>query len=80
MTVSLNHTIVPAADNNREADFFAEIIGLERLPPTGAAVTPCSDRNCLRWLNHVRSTSRDHVARVSAPRRPTRSHRRRAVG
>ncbi|MEV1239155.1 VOC family protein [Nonomuraea sp. NPDC050022] len=36
MTVSLNHTIVSAADNNREADFFADIMGLERLPPTGA--------------------------------------------
>lgn len=35
MTVTLNHTIVPAADNERAADFFAEVMGLERLPAAG---------------------------------------------
>lgn len=28
MTVTLNHTIVPARDNNAAADFLAEIMGL----------------------------------------------------
>lgn len=37
MTVVLNHTIVPAADHNAAADFFAEIMGLERLAPDGVA-------------------------------------------
>ncbi|WP_214321184.1 VOC family protein [Nonomuraea sediminis] len=36
MTVTLNHTIVPAADNTAEARFFADIMGLETLPPAGA--------------------------------------------
>ncbi|MEV7908148.1 VOC family protein [Streptomyces anulatus] len=36
MTVTLNHTIVPAADNGRAARFFADIMGLECLPPAGA--------------------------------------------
>ncbi|MEV0084254.1 VOC family protein [Saccharopolyspora sp. NPDC050642] len=35
MTVTLNHTIVPARDNDAEADFFAGIMGLRRLPPDG---------------------------------------------
>ncbi|MFC0866104.1 VOC family protein [Sphaerimonospora cavernae] len=37
MTVTLDHTIVPALDHLREADFFASIMGLERLPLTGRA-------------------------------------------
>ena len=37
MTVTLNHTIVPAADNAAAARFFASIMGLERLPPAGRA-------------------------------------------
>lgn len=36
MTVTLNHTIVPAVDRDREADFLAGILGLERLPAAGA--------------------------------------------
>ncbi|MEV7012662.1 VOC family protein [Streptosporangium sp. NPDC051022] len=36
MPVTLNHTIVPAADNERAARFFADIMGLECLPPAGA--------------------------------------------
>lgn len=35
MTVTLNHTIVPAVDNERDADFFASVMGLERLPAAG---------------------------------------------
>lgn len=35
MTVSLNHTIVPAADNRAAAEFFAYAMGLEVLPPAG---------------------------------------------
>lgn len=35
MTVTLNHTIVPARDNDEAADFLAEIMGLRRLPPDG---------------------------------------------
>lgn len=35
MTVTLNHTIVPAVDNAEAARFFADIMGLERLPPAG---------------------------------------------
>ncbi|MEV0645811.1 VOC family protein [Phytomonospora sp. NPDC050363] len=35
MTVTLNHTIVPAVDNERAADFFAEVMGLPRLPAVG---------------------------------------------
>ncbi|GAA2774653.1 VOC family protein [Saccharopolyspora taberi] len=37
MTVVLNHTIVPAADHRAAADFFAGIMGLERLEPQGAS-------------------------------------------
>lgn len=35
MTVTLNHTIVPAHDNQEAARFLATIMGLERLPPAG---------------------------------------------
>ncbi|GII05606.1 VOC family protein [Planobispora takensis] len=35
MTVTLNHTIVPAADHRRAARFFASIMGLPELPPAG---------------------------------------------
>ncbi|MCI2421786.1 VOC family protein [Saccharopolyspora sp. K220] len=35
MTVTLNHTIVPARDNDAAADFLAGIMGLRRLPPDG---------------------------------------------
>ncbi|CAM5691239.1 VOC family protein [Streptomyces aurantiogriseus] len=36
MTVTLNHTIVPAADHTAAARFFATVMGLEQLPPDGA--------------------------------------------
>ncbi|MEU4537828.1 VOC family protein [Streptosporangium sp. NPDC023825] len=36
MTITLNHTIVPALDRRRAADFFAGIMGVECLPPAGA--------------------------------------------
>jgi catechol 2,3-dioxygenase-like lactoylglutathione lyase family enzyme len=36
MTITLNHTIVPADDNGRAARFFATVMGLECLPPTGS--------------------------------------------
>ncbi|GHJ35261.1 VOC family protein [Streptomyces sp. TS71-3] len=35
MTVTLNHTIVPAADHRAAAEFFAYVMGLEALPPAG---------------------------------------------
>ncbi|GHH77599.1 hypothetical protein GCM10018793_26060 [Streptomyces sulfonofaciens] len=35
MTVTLNHTIVPAADHRAAAAFFAYVMGLEALPPAG---------------------------------------------
>ncbi|MDA3628696.1 VOC family protein [Saccharopolyspora sp. WRP15-2] len=35
MTVTLNHTIVPARDNAAAADFLAGILDLRRLPPDG---------------------------------------------
>jgi catechol 2,3-dioxygenase-like lactoylglutathione lyase family enzyme len=35
MTVSLNHTIVPAVDNRDAARFFASVMGLPELPPAG---------------------------------------------
>lgn len=35
MTITLNHTIVPAVDNREAARFFASIMGLTELPPTG---------------------------------------------
>jgi catechol 2,3-dioxygenase-like lactoylglutathione lyase family enzyme len=35
MTVTLNHTIVPAVDNEEAARFLATIMGLECLPPAG---------------------------------------------
>ncbi|MEU6429775.1 VOC family protein [Microbispora sp. NPDC046973] len=35
MTVTLNHTIVPAVDNREGARFFASIMGLAELPPAG---------------------------------------------
>jgi catechol 2,3-dioxygenase-like lactoylglutathione lyase family enzyme len=35
MTVTLNHTIVPAADHTAAARFFATVMGLEQLPPAG---------------------------------------------
>ncbi|MEU9833468.1 VOC family protein [Streptosporangium sp. NPDC048047] len=35
MTVTLNHTIVPARDNERAARFFADVMGLACLPPAG---------------------------------------------
>ncbi|MGH4033853.1 VOC family protein [Actinomycetota bacterium Odt1-20B] len=35
MTVSLNHTIVPARDHRAAARFFADVMGLEALPPAG---------------------------------------------
>ncbi|MFE5325662.1 VOC family protein [Embleya sp. NPDC056575] len=37
MAVSLNHTIVPATDHRAAARFFATVMGLEELPPAGAA-------------------------------------------
>ncbi|MDP9867123.1 MULTISPECIES: VOC family protein [Streptosporangium] len=36
MPVTLNHTIVPAVDNERAARFFADVMGLECLPPAGS--------------------------------------------
>ncbi|MGC5010528.1 VOC family protein [Streptosporangium sp. DT93] len=36
MTITLDHTIVPALDNRRAAAFFADVMGLECLPPAGA--------------------------------------------
>ncbi|MDN3353049.1 VOC family protein [Actinomadura sp. DC4] len=36
MTVTLNHTIVTAPDNVEAARFFAQVMGLECLPPAGA--------------------------------------------
>ncbi|WP_182883287.1 VOC family protein [Microbispora sp. H10949] len=35
MTITLNHTIVPAVDNREAARFFASIMGLEEMPPAG---------------------------------------------
>ena len=35
MTITLNHTIIPAADHREAARFFASIMGLEQLPPAG---------------------------------------------
>jgi catechol 2,3-dioxygenase-like lactoylglutathione lyase family enzyme len=35
MTITLNHTIVPAADHRQAARFFASIMGLPELPPAG---------------------------------------------
>ncbi|MEU9125055.1 VOC family protein [Streptomyces sp. NPDC048506] len=35
MPVSLNHTIVPAADHRAAARFFASVMGLQELPPAG---------------------------------------------
>ncbi|MEV6930255.1 VOC family protein [Dactylosporangium sp. NPDC051485] len=35
MTVTLNHTIVPALDNAEAAGFLAGIMGFELLPPSG---------------------------------------------
>ncbi|KUM74665.1 VOC family protein [Streptomyces sp. ISL-22] len=35
MTVTLNHTIVPAVDHTAAARFFATVMGLEQLPPAG---------------------------------------------
>ncbi|MFI9048096.1 VOC family protein [Streptomyces sp. NPDC053427] len=35
MTVSLNHTIVPAVDHRAAARYFATVMGLEELPPAG---------------------------------------------
>ncbi|MEU6410295.1 VOC family protein [Microbispora sp. NPDC046933] len=35
MTITLNHTIVPAVDNREAARFFASIMGLPELPPAG---------------------------------------------
>ncbi|GCD33544.1 chaP protein [Streptomyces chrestomyceticus JCM 4735] len=35
MPVTLNHTIVPAADHRAAARFFASVMGLEELPPAG---------------------------------------------
>ncbi|MFD8381181.1 VOC family protein [Streptomyces sp. NPDC059679] len=35
MSVTLNHTIVPAADHREAAHFFASVMGLEELPPAG---------------------------------------------
>lgn len=36
MTVTLNHTIVPARDNREAARFLGTVMGLECLPPAGA--------------------------------------------
>ncbi|NUP24271.1 MAG: VOC family protein [Streptomyces sp.] len=36
MTVTLNHTIVPALDHTAAARFFADVMGLEQLPPDGS--------------------------------------------
>lgn len=35
MTVTLNHTIVPALDNDEAARFLAGVMGFELLPPAG---------------------------------------------
>jgi catechol 2,3-dioxygenase-like lactoylglutathione lyase family enzyme len=35
MTITLNHTIVPAPDHREAARFLASIMGLEQLPPAG---------------------------------------------
>ncbi|MDN0195397.1 VOC family protein [Streptomyces sp. S.PNR 29] len=35
MTVTLNHTIVPAVDHTAAARFFATVMGLQQLPPDG---------------------------------------------
>lgn len=35
MTITLNHTIVPAVDHREAARFFASVMGLEELPPAG---------------------------------------------
>ncbi|MFI5526605.1 VOC family protein [Streptomyces platensis] len=35
MPVTLNHTIVPAADHRAAAHFFASVMGLPELPPAG---------------------------------------------
>lgn len=35
MTITLNHTIVPALDHRRAARFFASVMGLAELPPAG---------------------------------------------
>ena len=35
MTITLNHTIVPAKDKNASADFFARMFGVPRLPALG---------------------------------------------
>ncbi|MFI0908112.1 VOC family protein [Streptomyces sioyaensis] len=35
MTVTLNHTIVPAADHRAAAHFFASVMGLPELPAAG---------------------------------------------
>jgi catechol 2,3-dioxygenase-like lactoylglutathione lyase family enzyme len=36
VTVTLNHTIVPAVDHQEAARFFAAVMGLECLPPAGS--------------------------------------------
>ncbi|SPL88913.1 unnamed protein product [[Actinomadura] parvosata subsp. kistnae] len=39
MTITLNHTIVPAVDNRQAARFFATIMGLPELPRPAATGT-----------------------------------------
>ncbi|MCG5212813.1 VOC family protein [Streptosporangium soli] len=53
MTITLDHTIVPAADNQEAAGFFAGVMGLECLPPTGSRghfvpVTSCRSGSTTR--------------------------------
>lgn len=60
MSITLNHTIVPARDKVASAQFFARIFGLEAGPPMGP-FTPVRINDTLTLDFDDRDSSRQHL-------------------
>ena len=66
MTITLNHTIVPARDKEASAEFFASIFGLKVESPVGYfAAVPINDRLTLDFADREEFESHHYAFHVS---------------
>jgi len=62
MTITLNHTIVPAQDKEASAQFFAEIFGLEVESPVGHFAAVKVNDNLTLDFAHTKEFESHHYA------------------
>jgi catechol 2,3-dioxygenase-like lactoylglutathione lyase family enzyme len=69
MSISLDHTIVPARDKHRSAEFLASVLGLEAGAPVGPFVAVRVGETTLDYTDSTAAEieSRHYAFRVSEP-------------